>query len=94
MSATSGSSRIGSRSRNRPAFTTTGFLRDSRSIAFAVNSWGRNHPACAITARRPNASGASVSLLRNSGKIVVEVMNAAPKRNEATSAMLTVRFQA
>ncbi len=55
---------------NRPALTTTGFLRDSRSMALAVKSCGRNQPACAMTARRPNASGASVSLLRKSGRIV------------------------
>ncbi|MBS1252630.1 MAG: hypothetical protein MAG451_01671 [Anaerolineales bacterium] len=93
MGAASTITHIGARSRKSPRLTTTGFLRASRSTTLAVKSWGRNQPACAITAASPMGSGLDVSLLMKSGTIVLEDTKLRPNQKVALSSRLTVKFQ-
>lgn len=84
---------IGTRTRKKPRFTTTGFLRASRSTTLAVSSCGANHDPWAIIAATPMASWLSVSWLMNRGTTVAEEIKLAPNQKFTPSSRLTVKFQ-
>lgn len=93
MIAASTMNHIGTRSVKNPRLTTTGFLRGRRSMALAVNSCGRNHALCAITASRPMASGLGVILLMNKGRIVADEAKLMLSQKNPPSSRLTTKFQ-
>jgi len=83
----------GRRSLKKPMLTTIGSILGSRSVALAVKSCGRYQPPWARRATRPTARVLDVSFEMKSGRIVVAATNEIPRKNSATSATLTARFQ-